>query len=115
MWQHDTKRAAFVYATFDLNVALMCFDKRLGQTETQSISAGRAAPISTIKSVKDMGKVVFFDPYSVVCHGNFYVSRFVFNGDENAAAGSGVFERIIDQIGQNTLEFPLIACVDDTT
>jgi len=50
----------------------MRFDKRLGQTETQFISARRAAPISAIESIKDMGKVLFFDPNAVIRHRNLY-------------------------------------------
>ena len=64
---------------FDFNVASMRFDKRLGQTETQSISADRAAPISTIESIKDMGKIVLVDPDASVRHGNLYVRPFVFD------------------------------------
>lgn len=111
-WQYDEKRAAFVLSAIDLDVALMRFDKRLGQTETQAISACRAAPISTIKSVKDMGKIVFIDSNAAIVYANLDVRTTNLQRNANLTSRAGVFERIIDQICQDTLESSLIACKD---
>ena len=53
---------------------------------------------------------MFIHPNAAIGHGNLYVRPFVFHCDENAAAGCGVVECIIDQIAHDTRESPLIAC-----
>ncbi len=108
--KRDHEDAALAQLAFDRYGAAMRGSDGLGKAQTQAGAGLGPASVAAIKSLENVGKVLFGYPYPGVPDGDNDLASFPPKRNSHHSPGGCIFQRIIEKIGNHALKPWCVSC-----
>src|SRR6266545_1030868 len=108
--QGECKGAAGAGDALGPDASAMRLDQFLADGEAEPAAAAGPGPgrVQPEEAVEDLGEVLWADPWAGVGHRQSALSGLVPDPDPDRAAGAGVLDRVVDQVGDDLSEAGLV-------